>query len=98
MGWIVTDLPPPALPPMYAPTFRMDDPFSLTNKSCSNYLKCLSLVPGFKPPMVYSMTETIPARVSQVQEEAEKGQLSTPHQLGIRNPVDPTFSDVLHRR
>src|SRR5260370_37870329 len=37
------DLPPPALPPKYAPTFGMDNPFSSANKSCSNYLTHLNL-------------------------------------------------------
>src|SRR6266850_7235856 len=58
----------------------------------------INLVLGFEPPMVYSMTETIPARVTQAWDEAEKGQPMTPCQLGIQNPKDPTFSDVLHRR
>src|SRR6266850_1461777 len=92
------DFPPPALPPKYAPMFSMDDPFSSTNKLHSNYLRHLNLVPGFKPPRVYSMTETIPVRVTKAQDEAAKGQPMTPRQLGIRNPEDPTFSDVLHRR
>src|SRR5260370_11312144 len=42
--------------------------------------------------------QSITVRVTQAQEEAVKGQLSTTHQLEIRIPVDPTFSDVLHRR
>src|SRR6266850_3595681 len=48
--------------------------------------------------MVYSMMETVPVRVTQAWDEAEKGQPMTPHQLGIQNPEDPTFSDMLHRR
>src|SRR5260370_5017679 len=64
----------------------------------SNYLRHLNLVPGFKPPRVYSMMETVLARVTQAWDEAVKGQPMTPRQLGIWNPEDPTFSDMLHRR
>src|SRR5260370_1812682 len=92
------DFPPPALPPKYAPMFRMDNPFSSADKLHSNYLRHLNLVPGFKPPRVYLMMETVLARVTQVWDEAVKGQPLTPHQLGIRNPKDPTFLDMLHRR
>src|SRR5260370_15944820 len=53
MALKLPDFPPPALPPKYAPMFRMDDPFSLTDKLHSNYLRHLDLVLGFKPPMVY---------------------------------------------
>src|SRR5260370_39067978 len=82
------DFPPPALPPKYAPMFGMDNPFSSTNKSHSNYLRHLNLVLGFEPPMVYSMTETIPPRVTQAWDEAANGQPMTPHQLAICNPKD----------
>src|SRR5260370_1680341 len=43
------------------------------------------------------MTDTIPVRVPEGWGEGAKGQVMTPHQLGIQNPEDPTFSDVLHR-
>src|SRR5260370_34450403 len=92
------DFPPPELPPKYAPTFGMDNPFSSADKSCSNYLRHLNLVLGFEPPRVYLMTETIPVRVTQAWDETAKRQPVTPCQLGIWNPEDPTFSDVLHRR
>src|SRR5260370_42025448 len=77
------DFPPPALPPTYAPTFSMDNPFSSADKSCSNYLRHLNLVPGFEPPRLDSMMETVPARVTQAWDEAAKGQPMTPFQLGI---------------
>src|SRR5260370_38867817 len=76
----------------------MDDHFSSANKSCSNYLRHLNLVPGFEPSRLYLMTETVPVRVTQAWDEAVKGQPMTPRQLGIWNPEDPTFSDMLHRR
>src|SRR5260370_2738558 len=97
MALKLPDFPPPALPPKYTPTFGMDDPFSSADKSHSNYLRHLNLVPGFKPPRVYLMMENVPVRVTQAQDEAVKGQPMTPRQLGIQNPKDPTFSDVLHR-
>src|SRR5258708_32692414 len=95
MALKLPDFPPPALPPKYAPMFGMDNPFSSADKSHSNYLRHLNLVPGFEPPMVYLMMETILERVTQAQDEAAKGQPMTPYQLGIRNPKDPTFLDAL---
>ena len=72
------DFPPPVLPPKYAPTFGMDDPFSSANKLHSNYLRHLNLVLGFEPPRVYLMMETILTRVTQAWDEAAKGQPMTP--------------------
>ena len=91
------ELPFSSQPPQYTPAYGMDNPHSPTTKLCPGYLKWLSLVPRFEPPTVCSGTETVPARVTQVQEEVAKGQLSAPH-LGIWNPVDSTFPDALHRR
>src|SRR5260370_25559843 len=60
-------------PPQYAPMYRMDNPHFPTTKLHLGYLKWLSLVPIFEPPMVCLGTETVPVRVSQAQEEVVKG-------------------------
>src|SRR5260370_12374164 len=91
-------LPPPMQPPLYALAYRTDDPLLPSSKSCPGYLKRLSLVPSFKPPIVYSMTETIPAQTALTREAIGRGQPSTPQQFGTYNPMEPTFSDMLQRR
>src|SRR6266850_230983 len=48
-------LPPPMQPPPYALAYRTDNPLLPSSKSCPGYLKWLSLVPSFEPPIVYSM-------------------------------------------
>src|SRR5258708_30575876 len=58
----------------------------------------LSLVPSFEPPIVYSMTETIPAQTVLTREVIGRGQPSTPQQFGTYDPTEPTFSDMLRRR
>src|SRR5258708_39634672 len=58
----------------------------------------LSLVPSFEPPIVYSMTETIPAQTVLTREVIGRGQPSTPQQFGTYDPMEPTFSDMLWRR
>ncbi len=93
------ELPLPAFPPKYAPIYGTEDPLSLSDKLCSNkdYFKCLSLVLSFEPLMAYSMTETVPTRSAQTLEMTLRGQPSTPRQLGIYNPTNPTFSDMLRK-
>src|SRR5260370_6779855 len=44
------DFPPPALPPKYAPTFSMNNPFSSADKSLSNYLSHLNIVLRIEHP------------------------------------------------
>src|SRR5260370_35137429 len=91
-------LPPLTQPPLYAPAYGTDDPLSPSSKSCPGYLKQLSLVPSFEPPIVYLMTETIPAQTALTGEVIGRGQPSTPRQFGTYNPMEPTFSDMLRRR
>src|SRR6266478_1755146 len=91
-------LPPLMQPPLYTLAYRMDDPLLPSSKSCPGYLKWLSLVPSFEPPIVYLMTETIPAQTALTREVIGRGQPSTPQQFGTYNPMEPTFSDMLWRR
>ena len=81
------ELPFLTQPPQYASTYGMDDLHSPCTKSHLGYLKELSLVPSFKPQIVYLMMETIPG-----------GPQITPQPLGIFNPTDPSFSDLLWER
>ena len=80
MALRLPELPLPVLPPKYAPTFGIEDLLSLSDKSHSNnnYLKCLSLVLSFKPPMAYLMMEMVPAGLAQTLETTLRGQLSNP--------------------
>src|SRR5260370_37522313 len=91
-------LPPLMQPPLYAPMYGTDDPLSPSSKSCPGYLKWLSLVPSFEPPIVYSMMETIPAQTALTRAARGRGQPSTPQQLGTYDPTEPTFSDMLQTR
>ncbi len=91
-------LPPLMQPPLYTLAYRMDDPLLPSSKSHPGYLKWLSLVPSFEPPIVYLMMETIPAQTALTGEVIGRGQPSTPQQLGTYNPMEPTFSDMLWRR
>src|SRR6266850_6026846 len=91
-------LPPLTQPPLYTLVYGTDDPLLPSSKSCPGYLKQLSLVPSFEPPIVYSMTETIPAQTALTREAIGRGQPSTPWQLGTYDPMEPAFSDMLRRR
>src|SRR5260370_3549943 len=91
-------LPPLMQPPLYAPMYGTDNPLSPSSKSRPGYLKWLSLVPSFKPPIVYLMMETIPAQTALTGAVIGRGQPSTPWQFGTYNPTEPTFSDMLSRR
>src|SRR5260370_11811072 len=72
-------LPPPMHPPLYALAYGMDNPLLPSSKSHPGYLKWLSLVPSFEPPIVYLMMETIPAQTALTGAVIGRGQPSTPH-------------------
>ena len=83
-----------AQPPLYAPEFKPKASPSLAGPPYA-YLKLLSLVPSFEPPQVYALTETITTEATHQPGATLPAQLNTPSRLGVRDPANPTFSDVL---
>src|SRR5258708_13073054 len=91
---VLTGPPPPhdTQLPLYTPKLGTSSP---TAGPQYTYLKLLSLIPSFKPPKVYAVMETVTAEMMQQLGTMFPTQPSTPLWLGVWDPANPTFSNVL---
>src|SRR5260221_12953349 len=90
--------PHPIQPPTYAPKLRPGSTSSPITGPLYTYLKLLSLVPSFELPQVYAIMETITAEMMQQLGTSYPAQPTTPLRLGVQDPANPMFSDMLQIR
>ena len=99
---VLANVGPPPLHPIHPPTYapelgREMAPLPTAGPPYA-YLRPLSLVPSFEPPQVYAVTETVTAEAMQQVGSSYATKPTTPSRLGVRDPTNPMFSDVLRTR